>query len=329
MKKRIYLFKSGTLKCQDGSLVYITKDGKDYIPIMQAEIIYVFGNCTLNKSTLQLLSDYKIKVYFFSYYGRFLGSYVPQKSSIGKVEIEQLKIIESEERNFPFQKEIILSSVYNMNSVLKYYQKKRHISFSQIIELEKLIFSIKNLEIADSKKLLIYEARSKQLYYDAFNYIILNKDFYFCRRSTYPPQDELNAIMSYGYAILYGIVETAIYTSNLQPNLGFIHRITKPNNSLKYDVADIFKPVLVDRLIFRMINKGQLKKEMFEVKDNGIYLSHQGSILFIEEFETLLKTTILVKNKKMSYRSIINREMYNIEKSIMNNTKYKGYRMEW
>lgn len=329
MKKRIYLFKSGTLKCQDGSLVYITKNEKNYIPIIQTEIIYIFGNCTLNKSTLQLLTEHNIKVYFFSYNGNYFGSYIPKRNYIGKVLLAQTELLKDLEKTFIFQKEIIYSSICNMIAVLKYYQKKRHINFSQILELEKIKEQVLELQLINSNSLLILEARSKQIYYDAFNRVILNSDFTFTKRTTYPPQDELNAIMSYGYAILYGLVETAIYTSNLMPQLGIIHGISKPDSSLKYDVADIFKPVIIDRLIFRMINKKQLSKNYFEKRNSGVYLTKDGAVIFIEELESLLQSTVTVANRKLSYRSIINREIYNLEKAIVKQTKYKGYRMEW
>lgn len=329
MKKRIYLYKSGTLKCQDSSLVYIVKNEKYYIPIIQTEIIFVFGNCTLNKSTIQILNEHNIKVYFFSYYGNYLGSYIPKKEYVGKTLIAQTSLYENQNELFYYQKEIIFTSMVNMMAVLKYYHKKRNICLDQINELSKIMDQTILLNNDQNNKLLILEARSKQIYYSAFNQIILNKDFYFNTRTTFPPQDELNALMSYGYAILYGIVETAIYTSNLLPQLGIIHGISKPGNSLKYDLADIFKPVLVDRLIFRLINKKQMTIKYFERRNNGIYLNKEGSKLFVDEFENLLTTIISVKNRKLSYRSIINREVYNLEKGIIKKEKYKGYRMEW
>lgn len=328
MKKRIYLYKSGILRCQDSSLVYIVKNEKYYIPIIQTEIIYIFGNCTLNKSTIQILNEYDIKVYFFSYYGNYLGSYIPKKEYVGKIMIYQTMLYENKEELFNFQKEIIYTSILNMNAVLKYYHKKRNICTKQISELAIIIDEIKNLN-CNNNILLILEARSKLVYYSSFNEIILNNDFLFTSRTSYPPKDEINALMSYGYAILYGIIETAIYTSNLLPQLGIIHGISKPGNSLKYDLADIFKPVLVDRLIFRLINKQQIRIKHFESKNNGIYLKKEGSKIFIEEFETLLTTIISLKNRKLSYRSIINREIYNLEKGILKKEKYNGYRMEW
>ena len=110
MKKRIYLFASGTLQRQDNSLVYVTKKGKEYIPIYQIETI---------------LNEYTISLLFFSYYGHYIGSYLPKQNYIGKIHQLQFELFQQPESLFLYQKEIIATSVHNMISVLKYYQKKR------------------------------------------------------------------------------------------------------------------------------------------------------------------------------------------------------------
>ena len=329
MKRRFYIFSTGILQRQDNSLVYITKKGKEYIPIFQTEIIYIFGSCTLNKTVLQILSEYNIILIFFSYYGRYIGSYLPRQNYIGQITQLQIELFKDKNKVFSYQKEIIYTSIYNMVSVLKFYQKKRLIVFEQTDQLQNINNEIISLDMNNKNKLLILEARAKQVYYSTFNLIIKNSDFKFITRTVNPPKDAINAIMSYGYALLYGVIETSLYCSHLLPHLGIIHSQTKTENSLKYDIADIFKPVLIDRLIFRMINKKQLTINNFINKDNAVYLSKEGAVLFIEEFEETLKSTINITNRKWSYRSITRREIYNIELSLQNKKIYTGYKMRW
>lgn len=94
MKKRFYLFSSGTLQRQDNSLVYITKKGKEYIPIYQTETIFVFGSCNLNKNVLQILNEYTISIVFFSYYGHYIGCYLPKQNYIGKIHQLQFELFQ-------------------------------------------------------------------------------------------------------------------------------------------------------------------------------------------------------------------------------------------
>lgn len=136
--------------------------------------------------------------------------------------------------------------------------------------------------------------------------------------------------MIYGYAILYSIIESDIHISNLSVSLPFVHGISRTAGGLQYDLADIFKPVIVDRLIFRLINKKQITIECFDVFEDKVYLNKHGIKIFLEEFDNILNSTVSVSSKhKISYRSILKKEVFKLEKSILNKSKYKGYLMRW
>ena len=113
-------------------------------------------------------------------------------------------------------------------------------------------------------EILLTEAQIKKTYYHAFDKIIINSEFKFEERSTYPPLNEVNAMMSFGYALLYSRIEGSIIRSRLTIELPFIHGYSKKDSGLHHDIADIFKPILVDRLVFRLINKKIMNKSDFE-----------------------------------------------------------------
>ena len=325
MKKRIYLYKSGNLKRQDNSLVFLTKNEKIYIPIMQIEIIFVFGSCEFNKEVFNLLSKYNISVYMFNYYGNYFGSFIPNNKTCGNELIKQYEAYINDDIKKKIVQHNILNSSLNVLSLLKYYNKKGCNIYEQINEIELLIKQIKNDEV----ELLITEAKIKKIYYSCFNNIIKNKKFIFNGRSTQPPKDEINTLMSFGYAMLYSIVENTIYIAGMIPSVSYVHGISKNANKLQYDIADILKPVIIDRLVFRLINKNQINLDMFDYKDEGVYLNKAGASTFITEFEMLLNKTIKFGGKSLSYRSIINREVYVLKQYIVNNKKMKSFIMEW
>lgn len=326
MKKRIYLFQSGTLQRQDNSIVFIDKkENKKYLPINQIEIILVFGHLVFNKDITQLLFAYNVSIIFYTFTGRYLGCYRPNHNQIGSYIIKQVECLRNEIRKKEFVIEIIKTSISNMSSVLKYYNKK---GIELTIEIEKLKEINETLNI-DYLNPLLLEAKSKQVYYSSFNKIIKNKDFSFVKRTTNPPKDPINAIMSYGYALLYGIIENDIYLSNLNISLPFIHGVSRKSGGLQYDIADVFKPVIIDRLIFRLINKRQLSKLHFTYSLDKVLLNKEGTSIFIQEFETTLQSVVSLQNSKISYRSIIKREIYKIENAIKNDKKYNGFLMRW
>lgn len=329
MKKRIYIYESGTLARQDNSLVFIREKDKYkfYLPIYQIELISIYGHCVFNKDLVQILFENNISILMFTFNGRYLGCFSPKRNCLGDILIKQVTIVTDFERKNIYAKEIINSSICNMLSVLKYYNKKgrnldEYINNIQLLQNKFIDQDLKNFS-------LIYEAKIKMIYYSSFNEIIKNNYFCFKRRTTNPPEDPINALMSYGYAVLYGILENDIHLSNLNISLPFIHGVTRNPGGLQYDIADIFKPVIIDRLIFRMINKRQIDSSYFIYNKDSILLSKQGTRLFLEEFENQLSTTISVNNKKISYRSLLKKEVYKIELSIKNDKKYIGYKMKW
>lgn len=147
MKKRIYLYESGKLQRQDNSLVYLVGKNKNYIPIIQIETIFIFGHCEMNKEVLNLLAEYKIVIIFFSFTGRYIGSFIPKQKQIGNIIIKQVLIICNYDLKWNYMKEIIIASIKNMSSILKYYNKKGHDLNEEIVMLDNIIFDINRSDI--------------------------------------------------------------------------------------------------------------------------------------------------------------------------------------
>lgn len=302
-----------------------------YIPIEQVDLINVFSNVSLNKNTIGILNVYQITVNFFSYYGNYIGSYIPKNPKFGNIIQEQVESITNEDKRFFLAKEILLSSIHNMLSVLKYYNKKYDIFFDYIGTINKYITNINCINDNSVDKLLIIEAKSRQEYYSAFNDIIKNRNFTFNGRSKNPPKDAVNAMLSYGYSLLYSTLESIIYRSSIDISLPIIHSKIKRKGGLQYDIADIFKPIIIDRMVFRLINKKQIDFDCFDNNKGGIYLNKKGAAIFIEEYETLLRSTISVygvKNK-MSYNQILSKEIHKLTNHFKGKEKYKGFKMGW
>jgi len=311
--------------------VLIHKLGKNYIPIKQVNLINVFSNITLNKNTLGIFNNYGITVNFFNYYGNYIGSFVPKNPRYGKVILEQVLHYKDDIKRYEIAKEMFLSNAHNTLSVLKYYNKKYNNLINNIDNIEKLINQFNIMDENKIDKLLISEARIKQEYYNSFSKIIRNNNFNFSVRSKNPPKDEVNAMLSFGYAILYSIIENAIYRSSLDISFPFFHSNIRRKGGLQFDIADIFKPVLIDRLVFRLINKRQINRDHFTEHKCGVYLNKIGSQILIEEIESLMRSTISVygSKNKLSYNQLISKEIHKLTNHFKNKENYKGFRMGW
>lgn len=136
--------------------------------------------------------------------------------------------------------------------------------------------------------------------------------------------------MSFGYSMLYSDCYNAINVSALLPEISFIHGISKSEDSLKYDIADIFKSVYIDRIIFKLIRQKKLNISHFNYGD-AIYLNEEGKMLFVNEYYQFLKKTIKDNrnNKMYNYQQILDNECFRLMKFIVDDIQYKGYRMGW
>lgn len=105
------------------------------------------------------------------------------------------------------------------------------------------------------EELLLIEARAKQIYYNSLQFFIKDEDFIFDKRTRQPPQDNINALISFGNTILYNLIANEIYKTSLDIRIGYLHASNARKQSLNLDLADIFKPIIIDRTIFTIIHK--------------------------------------------------------------------------
>src|SRR5690606_2086087 len=101
--------------------------------------------------------------------------------------------------------------------------------------------------------------------------------------------------------------------------------------TLNLDIAEIFKPIIVDRTIFSILNKGMLTTKDFNKDFNGILISDKGRKKFLEEYNSKLDTVIKHPhlNVNVSYKRLIRLELYKIQKHITENKQYEGFVARW
>jgi CRISPR-associated protein Cas1 len=175
------------------------------------------------------------------------------------------------------------------------------------------------------------EGNIREKYYTVFDTVLDDSDFTFQKRSRRPPKNPINALISFGNMLLYTSVLSEIYKTHLDPRIGYLHTSNFRRFSLNLDVAEIFKPILVDRLIFSLVNKGIIKKKHFSKELPGFYLKEDSRKIFVEKWEERMQTTVKcykIKHK-VSYRRLLRLELYKLEKHFLGETEYEPYISEW
>ena len=174
------------------------------------------------------------------------------------------------------------------------------------------------------------EGRARKKYYESYNAFLKN-DFHFNKREKKPPNDPINALISFGNSMMYTTVLGEIYKTQLDPTISYLHEPSTKRFSLSLDLAEIFKPLIVDSVIFNMINKGMIKKSDFDIDEGICYLNENGRKKFIKEYENKLSTTVRHRtlNRNVSYRGLIRLECYKLIKMLLGDEDYKPLKAWW
>ncbi|SFI00620.1 CRISP-associated protein Cas1 [Tindallia magadiensis] len=331
MKKTIYIFSDGELKRKDNTLYYQCYEKKRFLPVEDIKEIMVFGDIAFNKQFLELLSQKQILLHYFNYYGYYTGTFYPREHmNSGYMILKQAEHYSSESKRLVLAKGFVEGAYKNILQVLKYYHNRGK-------EVEALIADIQNSyeeqweHCQDINQLMSLKGHIRERYYKAFDSIIQNKKFLFQERSKRPPRNELNTLISFGNTVLYTAVLSEIYKTHLDPRIGFLHATNFRRFSLNLDVAEVFKPIIIDRIIFTIIGKKMISPKDFGKEAGGLYLNEKGKRIFMEEFDKRMDATIQHKSlgRKVSYRRMIRMELYKIQKHLLEEELYKPFIARW
>ena len=216
-----------------------------------------------------------------------------------------------------------------MREVLNYYNKRNKDVQAPLDKITDLLERIEdNMSV---EALMAIEGNIREAYYSAFNTIIDKDEFVFKGRNRRPPRDRINALISFGNTIAYTACLSEIYKTHLDPRIAYLHTTNFRRFSLNLDIAEIFKPILVDRIIFYLLARKMLRANHFEAKAGGILLNDTGRQVFITEWENRLRTTIKHRQigRQVSYRRLIRLELYKLEKHLMGEKEYVPYVSRW
>lgn len=339
MKKSYYLFNPGVLERRDNTLKFtpyeedamgefVNPGQPRYLPVEDVGEFYAFGSLRANSALFNFLGQKDVAVHFFDYYENYTGSFMPRDALLsGKMLIEQVGHYQNKKKRVAIAQKFIEGAAFNMVKNLKYYDKRGKDLQPFIERIESLAERITATTEID--ELMGVEGNIRNCYYEAFD-LILN-DFQLEGRSKQPPQNEVNALISFGNMMCYTQCLRAIHQTQLNPTISYLHTPGERRYSLCLDVSEIFKPIIVDRVIFKVLNKKELQEKHFDKKLNRCLLNEEGKKIFVRNFEDKLNETIQHRtlNRSVSYRHLIKLECYKLSKHLLGMEEYKPFKMWW
>jgi CRISP-associated protein Cas1 len=335
MKKTYYLFNPGRLSRKDNTLKFtpVDEDGVEgtpkYIPVEGVSDFFCFGSLDANSALYNFLGKAGIAVHFFDYYEHYTGSFAPKEYLLaGKMQIEQTKSYIDKKKRLAIAKKFIQGASFNMTKNLRYYINREK-DLTPVLEVvEQYAKLIDGTSAID--ELMGVEGNIRQTYYKAFDDII-SGDFQMENRTKRPPENEINALISFGNMLCYTLCLSQIYHTQLNPTISFLHEPGYRRYSLALDIAEIFKPLLVDRLIFRLLNKKEIQAKDFDHQVNSCLLKESGRKTFVRAWEERINETFKhpVLKRHVSYKHLVKLECYKLTKHILGMEEYKPFKSRW
>lgn len=324
-----YIMSVGELTRKDNSLCF-RKDGKNvYIPVENTKEIFCLNEVSINTKLLDFLAQNNIIIHFYNYYGGYSGTYYPRDHYLsGKLLVKQ--VLKYENDRMSVARAIVKGIGLNVYEVLYHYYKHGKKEVKETTDWIKSDFIRLVEQSKDVKELMAYEGEVWMRFYADFKYF-LPEDFVMNKRVKRPPDNPINALVSFGNTLLYTKTISAIYQTHLDQRISFLHEPSEGRFSLSLDLSEVFKPVIVFRTIFDLVNNHRLQVEKhFEKNVNYCILNEEGRKIFVKAFEERMESVFEHSRlkRKVTYRTALKLDCYKLIKNILEDKEFVPFSLK-
>lgn len=305
----------------------ILKKGKilQNVPETHIKQIILCGNINLTTPTIAFCLDKKIEVVFLSQGGKFRGRLNGDGSRSVQVRRKQYEMALDENFCLEQAKAFVSGKIQNQISMAR--RQSKFGTFNRELEMLKNHLS-KVYKITSVESLLGIEGSASAVYFRIFGKWI-PEPFRFTKRISNPPKDEVNALLSLSYTLLYNRIVTNLNMIGLDPYQGFFHKVKNGHAALASDLLEEFRPVIADSLVLKLIKRKQLNPDDFEQKSGKVLLTPIAQKIYFSEFESKMKSkrkTQFQGEWNLSFADIIKKQNYHFARVVQGEEKtYKPF----
>jgi CRISPR-associated protein Cas1 len=316
----LFISKEAQLKQHENTLQIRMGEQVRSLPIEKLSHIVLLSESRLNSRLLGLCGKYGVRLSVFDYYGYFKGAFEPyDHNPAGKVKLKQAELLLDDTRRMAVAREVVRGAAHNMLANLRYYQYRGNEKLKQpIAAMQKLMAAIP--KAGDTSTLMGIEGQLHQYYYAAWPEI--HAELAFGKRVRRPPNNPINCLLSFLNQLVYTVVRHEISKTHLEETFSLLHAPGYGRASLSLDLAEPFKPILTDMLIFRMVQRRMLDNSWFEQHDNVCLLTETGKRHVAEQFSLRLEE----QYQDRTFRNWIYREALALEREVLGVSEYEAFK---
>lgn len=279
------------------------------IPMINLDSIVCFGNIYVSPFLLGACPEHNITISFLSETGKYLARVQGPVAGNVLLRKQQYRISDDKSKSLDAARYFIIGKIANQKTVLQRAMRDH----AEKIDSEKIkdIINVLNInidkieKINDLEKLRGIEGDSAEKYFSVFDELITSQkdDFKFTGRNRRPPLDNVNAMLSYTYTLLYHDMISSLECVGLDPAVGFLHRDRPGRLSLALDLMEEFRPFFADRIVLSLINRKEVSKNDFEI-------TASGAVIMKDEARKKLVTTYQKKKETIITHPFVDKKMH-------------------
>lgn len=260
------------------------------IPLHDLERLILAETVTLTTPALAEALRREIPVSLVDAHGRFLGAFHPASPHHGASRLRQYQRTLDQDFAIAVAGRIVVAKIYNQRRVIQRVAANRKAEdrlvppgIPVVLEaLDRSMVAAGKAETLDS--LRGHEGIAAARYFSAWA-SLLPDAFPFERRSTRPPLNPVNAVISFSATLVYNEMHAYLHAHGLDPSLGLLHTTENGRWSLALDLMEPFRPVLAEALTLDLFSHKMLNASHFESRDGGVYLTREGRSKLLLQYE--------------------------------------------
>ena len=276
----LYVTSENSYLALDGEnlVVYNEKKEVGRLPLHNLEGIVFFGYRGTSPALMGACAERNISLCYLTPQGKFLARVTGKVKGNVLLREQQYISCKDDEMSLAIAKNCITGKVYNARWVLERAIRDHEMQIDvENVKKASLYLkeSLQYIQNAESKdQLRGYEGEAASIYFGVFNELILQqkKEFNFQGRNKRPPQDNVNAMLSFVYTLLTNQITSALEVVGLDPYVGYLHTDRPGRVSLALDLIEELRSVYADRFVLSLINKRIVSGKNFSKKENGAVL---------------------------------------------------------
>lgn len=325
-ERQIHLLENGILRRKDFSVLFENESIRRMLPPVNMDALHLHDDVTLSSGFLRYASQNRLRLCFYDRNREYLGDFVPCGMRCQPEHtLSQAAAYLDAKHRLKIAKAILDAAMHNMLANVRYYAERKDVRLGDITavleETQSEALLTENIE-----HLMLVEGRFRETYYSAFPVIADDPDFRFAMRTRRPPRDSINAMISFGNTIVYQRVATEVYRAGLDIRISFLHSAVNYRDNLSLDIAEIYKPLWVDRTIFSLINKHMIDvKRHFFHEGGGVFLNSMGKRLFLKELRKRISQRIRIDGRMTVNAALMRTDLLMLKKHLNDGMNLRFY----